>query len=93
MTGPEFSDIRKRLDLTAEQWGRALGLSGTRNTVQGNVRLYARGKRELSLTLERLAEMYERHGVPEGWAHAPGTVRPEASKIPYAGKEQRRRRA
>lgn len=64
MTGAQFAAIRHMLGLTTDRFGRALGLCGTRNTVQGNVRRYARGESKISLTLERLAEMYARHGVP-----------------------------
>lgn len=65
MTGRQFASIRKRLGLSMYSWGRALGYQGTRNTVQVSIMRYERGERPIPPWIARLAEMYDRHGVPE----------------------------
>ena len=65
MTGPEFRAIRKHLGLTLYAWGRALGYSGNRNTIQCAVQRYEKGERDIPPWIAKLAEMYERHGIPE----------------------------
>lgn len=65
MTGPEFLAIRRQLDLTLMEFGRALGYQGDRNTIQVAVRRYESGVRDIPPWIARLAEMYRRHGVPE----------------------------
>jgi hypothetical protein len=67
MTGPELAAIRQRLGYTAEQFGRALGYEGERNTVQVAVSRLESGTRDVPTTLGRLAEMFRRHGVPAEW--------------------------
>lgn len=70
MTGEEFRSIRKKLGLTLNQWGHALGYQGNRNTVQVAVRRYEDGTRDIPPWIARLATMLGRHGVPRGWLDA-----------------------
>lgn len=70
MTGPEFRAIRKKLGLTLWEWGLVLGYRGTRNTIQGDIREYESGEREIRPMLARLALMYLRHGVPRDFVDA-----------------------
>lgn len=73
MTGAEFAAIRKRLNLSLVEFGRALGYDGNRNTVQVAVSRYESGAREIPPWIARLAVMFDRHGVPADFAdHDPG---------------------
>ena len=68
MTGPEFSAIRRRLGLTADAFGRALGFGGNRNSLQSRISDMEAGRRTITPTVARLAQMYDRAGVPNEWA-------------------------
>ena len=63
MTGLELSLIRNKLGLTRLQWGRALGYRGTDESIGVMVRR-TETMDAVPGQIERLAEMYERHGVP-----------------------------
>ena len=67
MTGVEFRSIREKLRLTTEAWGRALGYRGNYASVARQIRQYESGQRPTPPWIARLAAMYGRHGVPEGW--------------------------
>ena len=65
MTGPDFCAIRKSLGLSTIQWGRAIGYTGTDNTVSVGVRRYESGARPLPPWIARLAHMYGFVGIPD----------------------------
>jgi hypothetical protein len=65
MTGGDLARIRKKLGLSLYEWGRALGYQGNHNGIQVQVKDMETGKRTITRMCERLARMYERHGVPE----------------------------
>lgn len=68
MTGPEFQAIRKRLGLSVIEMGRALGYEGKDNTVSVTVRRYeAPNGRPIPPWIARLAQMFDRHGVPRAF--------------------------
>ena len=64
MTGPQLRAIREHFDLTRLQWGRALGYTGEDEGVQASIRRTETMDRVPS-QVARLAEMYQRHGVPK----------------------------
>ena len=67
MTGPELKALRLSLGLSVPQMGRALGYQGS-NLVQGiAVRRYESGNRVIPTWIGRLATMFAKHGVPQGW--------------------------
>jgi transcriptional regulator with XRE-family HTH domain len=68
MTGPELRAIRKHLGLPLVAMGRALGYQGGDKTLNAQLHKYESGERTIPPWIARLAEMYARHGVPEGWA-------------------------
>lgn len=63
MTGPQFAEVRKRLGLTLEAFGRALGFSGS--GLAGRISDMEAGRRTITPTVGRLAEQFGLHGVPE----------------------------
>ena len=63
MTGPQFRAIREKLGLSQIQWGRAIGYAGEPVSIHVCVRRFETMDRVPS-QVARLAEMYERHGVP-----------------------------
>jgi len=64
MTGPELRSIRDALGLSQEAFGRALGYEGSRAGVINQISDMEHGSRTITRMVERLAEMYGRHGVP-----------------------------
>jgi DNA-binding transcriptional regulator YiaG len=64
MTGAEMRQIRRKLGLNIKQWALALGYRGKRNTLQKQVSRWEFGDRPIPVWIERLARMYEKHGVP-----------------------------
>lgn len=68
MTGPELKAIRQRLGLSVISMGRALGYGGNDRTVNVQVRRYEGGQRPIPEWIARLAIMYDRNGVLDGWA-------------------------
>ena len=64
MTGPQLSQIRNKLGLTRLEWGRALGYRGTDESIGVMVRR-TETMDAVPGQIERLAEMYQRHGVPK----------------------------
>lgn len=65
MTPAEMKRIRHERGLSTAQWGRALGYRGA--NVQVQVRQLENGVKPIPRFVERLARMFERHGVPEEW--------------------------
>lgn len=76
MTGPELAAIRKKLGLSTAQLGRALGYTGEDAVVAGTLRKLESGHRPIPPAIARLATMYARHGIPDGWAHGPPPGKP-----------------
>ena len=68
MTGDELRAIRETLGLSASQLGRALGYSGATANISVQIRRFERGDRPIPRPIERLALMFRREGIPEGWA-------------------------
>lgn len=64
MTGDDMRDIRKRLHMSVDLFGRALGYQGNRNTVSVSIRKYETGSRTIPPWIARLAFMLGRYGVP-----------------------------
>ena len=65
MTGAELKSIRHRLGLSTTQLGRAFGYAGSDVTASGTIRKYESDVRPIP---PWLALMFDRHGVPRGWA-------------------------
>jgi transcriptional regulator with XRE-family HTH domain len=61
MTGADLRAIRQKLGLTPDEFGRALGYRGPSARV--TVHQLETGK-TITRQVERLAEMFARHGVP-----------------------------
>ena len=68
MTGAEMRSIRDELGLSAVQLGRAVGYGGGAPTIAVMISKYENGAREIPGHLARLLIMFQRHGVPDGWA-------------------------
>lgn len=64
MTGADLRAIRERLGLQRLAWGRALAYQGTDESVSVCVRRVETAA-TVPAQIARLAEMYERHGVPK----------------------------
>lgn len=73
MTGAELKAIRKRLGLSTTEMGRAFGYAGGDVSTSGTIRKYESGQREIPPWLGRLAQMYDKHGIPPGWTNGPPT--------------------
>lgn len=71
MTGQELKAIRHRLGLTTLQLGRAFGYAGADITAAGTIRKFESDARPIPPWLGRLATMFDRHGVPDGWKASP----------------------
>jgi transcriptional regulator with XRE-family HTH domain len=71
MTGAELKAIRRRLGLSTTQLGRAFGYTGSDATASVTIRKYESGGRPIPPWLGRLAKMFDRHGVPDGWSASP----------------------
>lgn len=67
MTGGELKAIRHRLGLSTTALGRAFGYEGSEVTASGTIRKYESDARPIPPWLGRLATMFDRYGVPEGW--------------------------
>ena len=63
MTGTEFKAIRKSLNLSTVEMGRALGYEGQDNTVSVTVRRYESGMRPIPPTIAVLMGIYGKHGL------------------------------
>lgn len=68
MKGQELKAIRHRLGLSTTALGRAFGYTGSEVTASGTIRKYESGNRPIPPWLGRLATMFDRYGVPDGWA-------------------------
>jgi transcriptional regulator with XRE-family HTH domain len=62
MTGSELRRIRKGLGLTQTQFARLLGY-----THFSRISYFETGKEPIPKTTERLARMFQMHGVPSEW--------------------------
>lgn len=67
MTGDELADIRRSLKLSIVRFGRALGHSGDDKNISRTMRRYESNEKEIPPWIARLALMFERYGVPEGF--------------------------
>ena len=83
MTGEELRRIREDLGLSTEKFGRALGYQGTYGIAARHIRRFESGARPIPLSIGRLAEMFQRHGVPELWwcLGTEGSPGPRASQV------------
>jgi transcriptional regulator with XRE-family HTH domain len=67
VTGAELKAIREAFGLSAAAMGRALGYSGPKANIAVHIRRFERGDRHIPFWIARLALMYSRHGIPQGW--------------------------
>jgi len=67
MTGEELRTVRENLGLSTEKFGRALGYQGAYGIASRHIRRFESGARPIPQPIERLAEMFRLHGVPERW--------------------------
>jgi transcriptional regulator with XRE-family HTH domain len=67
MTGAELKSIREAYGLSASAMGKALGYSGPRANVAVHIRRLEREARRIPPSVENLALMYRRHGIPKEW--------------------------
>jgi hypothetical protein len=67
MTGAELRNIREAFGLSASAIGRLLGYSGPKANVAVHVRRLERDARRIPASVEKLALMYARHGIPKEW--------------------------
>jgi hypothetical protein len=67
VTAKEFRAIREGLNLTAIQWGLALGYAGEPTSVARAIYYYESGDREIPERVARLATMFKLHGIPKHW--------------------------
>lgn len=65
MTGKELQAIRRRLKLSFVRFGLVLGYSGADKNIQTTMRRYEIGDKPIPPWIERLAIMYDLHGVPK----------------------------
>lgn len=67
MTGDELRAIRRELGLTLNEFGIALGYTGSRNTISVQMRRYEAGTRDIPPWIARLAWYMGKHGIPPHW--------------------------
>jgi transcriptional regulator with XRE-family HTH domain len=67
MTGAELKNIREAFGLSASDMGKALGYSGPKANIAVHIRRLERDARRIPSSVERLALMYRRHGIPKEW--------------------------
>jgi hypothetical protein len=67
MTGAELRSIREAYGLSASVIAKALGYSGPKANMAVQVRRLERNARPIPPSVEKLALMYARHGIPEEW--------------------------
>lgn len=67
MTGSELRNIREAFGLSASEMGKALGYSGPRANVAVHIRRLERDARRIPPSVERLATMFTRYGIPKEW--------------------------
>lgn len=80
MTGSEFAVIRKSFGLSCTDWGRAIGYSGTDESVATSVRrLEGKHNQHVPATVGKLAYMIDSYGMPHGWITA-ATAAPDRSQ-------------
>lgn len=89
MTGAELKAIRHRLGLSTTALGRAFGYEGSDVTASGTIRKYESDARPIPPWLARLAIMFDRHGVPRGWAKPlPKSTPTDEAKFPPKGDDE-----
>jgi transcriptional regulator with XRE-family HTH domain len=67
MTGAELKSIREAYGLSASAMGRVLGYAGPKANVAVHIRRLERDARRIPPSVEKLASMYRRHGIPKEW--------------------------
>jgi DNA-binding transcriptional regulator YiaG len=89
MDGKEMKRIRRKFDLSVEDFGKALGYAGTKNTISTVIRRYEANMRPIPGYLARLVTMFDMHGIPDGFFD-PGVPKrgPNASGSPTAGEDE-----
>lgn len=94
MTGRELAAIRHRLGLSTTGLGRAFGYTGSDVTASGTIRKYESDARPIPPWLGRLAMMFDRFGVPDGWSEfsAPEPVEPAVEEPKPESPSKRGRR-
>lgn len=89
MTGAELKIIRKQLGLSTTELGRAFGYEGSDVTASGTIRKYESENRPIPPWLARLAIMFFKHGVPDGWTGLPRKTMAEVYDIMH-GKDDKK---
>lgn len=74
MTGAQLKAIRETFGLSASAMGRALGYSGPKANIAVHIRRLERGDRRIPPSVERLALMFYREGIPKGWSVSRGQI-------------------
>jgi len=69
MTPNEFRNIRKKLNLTMDDFAIELGYEGTRTGNRNTIARFERNKRPIPLPVAKLAWMMELHGIPRWPRH------------------------
>ena len=67
MKHTKFRSIRVKLNRSATAFGRALAMKGLESSVRRMIYRYESGERRIPEVLSRLARMYEKHDIPNGW--------------------------
>jgi hypothetical protein len=67
MTGAELKSIREAYGLSASAMGHVLGYTGPKANIAVHIRRFERDARPIPSSVERLASMYARHGIPREW--------------------------
>lgn len=67
MTSDELKAIRADLALGVVDFGKALGYTGGDKSITVAIRRFECGMREIPPSIDRLARMYSRFGIPKGW--------------------------
>ncbi|MEK9754697.1 MAG: helix-turn-helix transcriptional regulator [Rhodospirillaceae bacterium] len=65
--GQAMKAARKELGLSTVELARALGYEAERAQAQAQIRRYESDSRPVPPWIQRLVEMYRRHGVPPEW--------------------------
>jgi hypothetical protein len=67
MKDEELKTIREEFSLSASAMGKALGYTGPKANIAVHIRRLERDARRIPSSVEKLALMYARHGIPEEW--------------------------
>jgi len=63
----QSQEAREAFGLSASAMGKALGYSGPKANIAVHIRRLERDARGIPPSVEKLALMYARHGIPEEW--------------------------